>query len=77
MQRKLNSYGYGPLVGLVVGAYQEGSKDLHTLLETMADSQLRARGLARGREGTEHERAVILAGLRRVLSLAAAKANSS
>ena len=49
MQRRLDSYV--PLVGLVVGAYQEGSKDLHALLDTMADSQLRARGLARGREG--------------------------
>ena len=75
MQRRLDSYG--PLVGLVVGAYQGGSKDHHALLDTMADSQLRARGLARGREGTDDERAVILAGLRRVVSLAAAKANSS
>ena len=34
-------------------------------------------GLARGREGTEQERAIILAGLRRKLSMAAAKANSA
>ena len=39
-QKRLDSYG--PLVGLVVRAYQEGSKDLYTLLEIMADSQLRA-----------------------------------
>ena len=45
--RRLNSYG--PLIGLVVGAFQEGSKDLHALLGTLADSQLRAKGLARGR----------------------------
>ena len=73
--RRLDSFG--PLHGLVVGAFQEGSKDLHALLEVMADCQLRARGLARGREGSEQERSIILAGLRRVLSMTAAKANSS
>ena len=73
--RRLNSYG--PLIGLVVGAFQEGSKDLHALLGTLADSQLRAKGLARGREGTDQERSIILAGLRRTLSMAAAKANSA
>ena len=73
--RRLNSYG--PLIGLVVGAFQEGSKDLHALLGTLADSQLRAKGLARGREGTDQERSIILAGLRRALSMAAAKANSA
>ena len=60
-----------------MGAFQEGSKDLHSLLGTMADSQLRARGLARGRQGTDQERSIILAGLRRVLSMTAAKAHSS
>ena len=73
--RRLESFG--PLIGLVVGAFQEGSKDLHSLLGTMADSQLRARGLARGRQGTDQERSIILAGLRRVLSMTAAKAHSS
>ena len=34
-------------------------------------------GLGRGREGTEQERATVLSGLRRKLSLAAAKANSA
>ena len=61
----------------MVGAFQEGSKDLHALLGTLADSQLRAKGLARGREGTDQERSIILAGLRRALSMAAAKANSA
>ena len=73
--RRLESYG--PLIGLVMGAFQEGSKDLHSLLDTLAESQLKARGLARGREGTDQEKSIILAGLRRVLSMAAAKAYSS
>ena len=38
---------------------------------------MRAKGLARGREGSEQERAIILAGFRRQLSMASAKAYSS
>ena len=69
--------GYGKLICLVMGTFQEGSKDLHSLLETIADSKLRARGLARGREGTEQERSIILLNLRRELSMAGARANSA
>ena len=47
------------------------------MLETLADSKLRSMGLARGREGSEQERAIILAGFRRELSMAGAKANSA
>ena len=71
--RRLQSYGQ--LQGLVVGAFQEGSDDIHALLDVLADSQLRARGLARGREGSSHERSTILAGFRRRLSMVAAKAS--
>ena len=60
-----------------MGSFQEGSKDLHALLETLADCRLRARGLARGREGTERERSVILSDLRREFSPVGAKAVSS
>jgi hypothetical protein len=73
--RRLESYGQ--LQGLVLGAFQEGSQDIHSLLETLADSQLRAKGLARGREGSSQERAAILAGMRRQLSMAAARAYSA
>ena len=73
--RRLNSYGQ--LQGLVAGAFQEGSDDLHKLLETLADSQLRAKGLARGREGSNQERSIILNGLRRHLSITSAKAYSA
>ena len=61
----------------MVGSFQEASKDLHHLLECLADSKLRARGLARGREGDEWERSVILNEFRRELSLVAAKAVSA
>ena len=43
------------------------------MLHTMADAKVTAKGLARGREGTNQERSIILAGLRRELSMTAAK----
>ena len=73
--RRLESYG--KLLCLVMGTFQEGSKDLHSLLDLMADSKLRARGLARGMEGSEQERSIILLNLRRELSTAGAKAQSA
>jgi hypothetical protein len=75
LERRLQ--GFGRLQCLVMGSFQEGSKDLHALLETLADCKLRARGLARGREGTERERSNILTDLRRELSTVSAKAVSS
>ena len=68
---------YGQLQGLVIGAFQEGSKDIHALLDILADSKLKVRGLARVRERSNQERAVILAGYRRQLSMTAAKAYSA
>ena len=44
--RRLDSYG--KLVCLVIGTFQEGC-DLHSLLDTIADSKLCAMGLAMGR----------------------------
>ena len=75
MVRRLESYGQ--LQALVVGSFQEGSKDLHSLLGILADAQLKAKGLARVREGSDHERSVILSGMRRQLSMTAAKAYSA
>ena len=69
--------GYGKLLCLVMGTFQEGSKDLHHLLDLVADSKLRARGLARGSEGSAHKKSVILMNLRRELSTAGAKAQSA
>ena len=73
--RRLESYGQ--LQGLVLGAFQEGNQDIHSLLETLADSQLRVKGLERGREDSSQEKPAILAGMRRQLSIAAARAYSA
>jgi hypothetical protein len=50
---------------------------MHALLGTLVDSQLATKGLTRGREGTDHDRSIMLVGLRRALGMAAAKAYSS
>ena len=47
--------GYGRLLTWVMGAWQEGSKDLHSLLDILADNKVAMIGLARGREASEQE----------------------
>ena len=59
-----------------MGAWQEASKDLHDLLDLLADHKVAALDLARGREASENELAQMLSGYRRTLSTAAARANS-
>ena len=39
-------------------------KDLHDLLEMLADNKVAVLGLARGREGTERERSIFLSELK-------------
>ena len=68
--------GYRRLLTWVMGAWQEGSRDLHGLLDLLADAKVQRLGLARGREATERERAMILSGYRRTLSTTAARASS-
>ena len=50
---------------------------LHALLEVLADSKPRMKGLAREREGLEWERSSIMSGLKRELSLAGTKTYSA
>ena len=61
----------------MVEFFQEASNDIHDLLDCLADSKLRERGLARGRNGDEWERSIILQDFRREFILVAAKAVSS
>ena len=56
-QRRLE--GLGRLQAWVVGSFPEASKDVHGLIDCLADSKLRARGLARERESDEWERSII------------------
>ena len=66
VERKLLQYG--DLMGLVVGAFSEGSQDLHELIQKLAESKVDALGLRRGREGTEEELGVVVGQIRRSLS---------
>ena len=75
IERKLEEYG--DLLGLVVGKWNEGSDDLHNLIQCMAESRVRAVGLARGRPPSESELGVAIGQIRRRLSVASVRATSN
>ena len=48
----------GQLLGLIMGSFQEGSKDIHYLLDILDDSKLKARGReGKARRGQSFSRA--------------------
>ena len=59
-----------------MGAWQEGSKDLHDLLGLLADHKVAMLGLAKGREALANKHAEILSGYRHTLSTTAARVSS-
>ena len=67
---------YGDLQGLVVGAFGEGSEDLHSLVQVIAESRVASLGLARGREGTEIELGIVMGQARRMLSTTCVRAQA-
>ena len=67
---------YGELFGLVVGAFGEGSDDLHELIQILAEKKVGANGLRRGREASEEELGVVVGQIRRALSTASVRAQS-
>ena len=67
---------YGDIQGLVVGAFGEGSEDLHNLVQTLAESKVTAMGLSRGRQGTEAEVGVVVGQVRRMISTASVRAQA-
>ena len=74
VERKLQQFG--EIVGLVVGAFGEGSEDLHDLVQKLAESRVGAMGLRRGREGSEEELGIIVGQIRRSLSTTFVRAQS-
>ena len=74
VQRKLEEYG--DLQGLVVGAFGEGSEDLHHLVQVLAESRVVAVGLARGRPETEVEMGMVVGQIRRRMSVCIKKAQA-
>ena len=51
-----------------MGAFGEGSEDLHGLVQLLAESKVKAMGLFRGREGTEAELGLLVGQIRRMIS---------
>ena len=73
IKRKLSEYG--DLLGLVVGAWGEGSEDLHTLVQVLAQSKVDSVGKARGRPASDSELSIAVGQVRRRLSVACVRAN--
>ena len=75
MERKLGSLGR--VHGVVVGAFGEGSDDLHAIINHLAISSVRYAGPQLGRRGQlrseEAELALITSFLRRFLSVCAVR----
>ena len=46
---------YGKLESLVVGPWGEGSKDLHSLVKTLAESRVACQARSKGREASDNE----------------------
>ena len=68
LEARLDSYG--KLEGLVVGAWGEGSKDLHALIKVMAEARVLANSRSRGYVPGEGELSTVTGTIRRVLSCA-------
>ena len=68
MERKLEEFG--DIMGLCFGAWGEGSRDVHDLVEVLAKSRLKAQMLEVGRhdEGSNNELALVTGQIRRKLS---------
>ena len=65
---------YGDLWGFVFGAWGEASYDVHQLIHTLAESRLKHIGLPRGRPGSDGEMNIVVAQIRKTLSVASIKA---
>ena len=75
VERRLDEFG--DLIGLCFGAWGEGSEDVHKLIAAIAESRLASQGLQRGSPGSKQELGLITGQIRRRLSLAVIKAQTS
>ena len=74
VERRLDEFG--EIIGLVFGAWGEGSQEVHSLVETLAQCRLRFQMQQEGRpdQGSDNELALIVGQIRRRLSVTAVKA---
>ena len=59
------------------GAWGEASKDVHSLVETLAECRLRSQALSRGRVEGEEVKSVLVGQIRRCLSVSVIRATTS
>ena len=74
VERKLNQYG--EVIGLVIGAFAEGSEDVHHLIQQLAEQRAIALRLRRGREATDAEIGMFFGQKRRALSTTCVRAQA-
>ena len=67
---------FGDIMGLCFGAWEEASQDVHTLVDILARARLKFQVLSEGRPdgGSDQELAMVVAQIRRLLSVVAIKA---
>ena len=65
---------FGDILGLSFGAWGEASRDVHVLIQALADSRLAFTGMQRGRPGSKAELGMITGQIRRRISLVAVNA---
>ena len=65
---------FGEILGLYFGAWGEASRDIHVLIQALAESRLAFTGMQRGRPGSKAELGMITGQIRRRISLVAVKA---
>ena len=72
--RRLESYG--KLEGLVVGAWGDCSKDLHSMVKVLGETKVAVQARATGREASDNELGIIISQIRKYLSTAFVRAQS-
>ena len=75
VERRLGEFGQ--LKGLVVGAFSEGSEDLHSLIQQMAESRVASLDLSRAQHGfiSTEDTGQVVGQLRQWLSVASVRSN--
>ena len=68
--------GYGQVRGLVIGAFGEASDGVHDLVQVVAQSRVKAVGIQEGRDTVKGEVGVLVGQIRRLLSVAAVRAQA-
>ena len=75
VERKLQTFG--EIKGLVIGAFGEASEDVHSLVQSLANSRLQMSDLLGRGRAAKGELAVIVGQIRRQISVAGVRAQAN